>query len=175
MASVDSYNNINPVLLLAPGTITTTVTTNAVNMQGYESLTFLIQTGVGTDGTFTLSFQDSPDESTWFNIYVTTSSGTTTNGYFGGNYPVVPPLLAYTTSSYVTAVNQVVYTSSLPGPFVGTTTAWNSQVFKVGYVGYQPYVRAILTESAATDGMPFAILAEQGCPHFAPTPQTPNP
>lgn len=178
MASVDSFNNINPVTSLPPQVLNATVTCGGVNMQGYESLTFLIYTGAAgasNDGTFTLSFQDSPDNTNWFNIFVTTSAGTTVGGIFGGNYPTVPPLLAYTTSAYVTSQNTVVYTSALPGPFVGSVTSWGNRLYKVGYVGYQPYVRAIVTAAAGSTGMGMAIMAEQGCPRFAPTPITGNP
>ncbi|QWY83294.1 hypothetical protein [Rhizobium phage RHph_X2_25] len=51
MASKDSYNNIHPVIAIAPITLTdgTALVSGAIDTAGYESVTFVIQTGVLAD------------------------------------------------------------------------------------------------------------------------------
>jgi len=51
MASKDTVNNIHPVIAIAPITITdgTALVSGAIDTQGYESVTFVIGTGVLAD------------------------------------------------------------------------------------------------------------------------------
>jgi hypothetical protein len=62
MAKTDQANNIGPVLQIIPHAHTATVTpANGVNLQGYEGCTFIISTGTITDGTWTITFQESDE------------------------------------------------------------------------------------------------------------------
>lgn len=51
MASKDTFNNIHPVIAIAPITITdgTALVSGAIDTAGYESVTFIISTGVLAD------------------------------------------------------------------------------------------------------------------------------
>jgi hypothetical protein len=51
MASKDQFNNLHPVIAIAPITITdgTALVSGAIDTQGYESVTFIISTGTLAD------------------------------------------------------------------------------------------------------------------------------
>ena len=51
MASKDTFNNIHPVIAIAPITITdgTALVSGAIDTAGYESVTFVISTGILAD------------------------------------------------------------------------------------------------------------------------------
>lgn len=51
MASKDQFNNLHPVIAIAPITITdgTALVSGAIDTRGYESVTFLISTGILAD------------------------------------------------------------------------------------------------------------------------------
>jgi len=73
MTTRDQHSNIKPQLVVAPGTKSATVTSSAVDTQGYESVEFLTSIGAAGDtlsGTvlFTQKLQDSPDGSTWTDV-----------------------------------------------------------------------------------------------------------
>lgn len=60
MAKTDMANNIAPINHIPPHAQTATVTpATGVNLQGYEGCTFIISTGTITDGTWTVTFQES--------------------------------------------------------------------------------------------------------------------
>lgn len=60
MAKTDSFHNIAPKVQIAPAAYTSTQTpATGIDLQGYESATWLIYTGVITDGTWTVTFEES--------------------------------------------------------------------------------------------------------------------
>jgi hypothetical protein len=62
MAKTDLANNTAPVLQIVPHAQNATVTpATGVNLQGYEGCTFIISTGTITDGTWTITFQESDE------------------------------------------------------------------------------------------------------------------
>jgi len=62
MASKDTFNNIHPVIAIAPITITdgTALVSGAIDTAGYESVTFVIQTGTlaDADATWSVTVKD---------------------------------------------------------------------------------------------------------------------
>lgn len=68
MASRDLAHDIKPMQVVPPAAIKTTQAasnTNSVDTQGYESVTFVIETGAYTDGTFTFALYESSDNTTF--------------------------------------------------------------------------------------------------------------
>lgn len=62
MAKTDMANNVGPILHIPPAAYNATQTpANGVNIQGYEACTFIISTGVITDGTWTITFEESDE------------------------------------------------------------------------------------------------------------------
>ena len=60
MAQMDSYNNINPVLIASPGSFIASITpANGVDMEYYESMTFVLSSGTITAGTWTPLLEES--------------------------------------------------------------------------------------------------------------------
>lgn len=60
MASRDLKNRIKPSSVINPAAAkTSTTTATSVDAQGYESVTYLVQNGVVTDGTHTPSIEES--------------------------------------------------------------------------------------------------------------------
>lgn len=79
MPQRDSAHNILPVCLVKPGAYTSTqaaASATAVDTLGFESVWFGVIIGTWTDGTFTFTVQDSPDNST-FTANTTNILGTT--------------------------------------------------------------------------------------------------
>lgn len=174
MASVDSYNNIFPLTVLAPKVYTAAVNigpTGATgsNLQGYESATWVIQTGVITDGTWKLLFQSSNTGTTgtWSSLNVE-STGAIIVGATGESQQV--PVLLCQNQGATGAMAVTAASSFVPGPFVSTDGYWNDQCFRVGYVGQKQFVRMLLESSGVTTGGLFSANLELGCAHFAPTP-----
>lgn len=68
---IDLYNTVTPVHGLASGTYKTTQTTSidrTLYGGGAVRVVAVINTDAITDGTFTPTLQDSPDNSTWTNV-----------------------------------------------------------------------------------------------------------
>lgn len=68
MAQRDQAHNIKPVQMIAPAIIKTTQTassSNSFDSQGYESVTVIYNLGAYTDGTFTPTYLESDDNSTF--------------------------------------------------------------------------------------------------------------
>lgn len=65
MATVDLYNNLSAVTTLAPAARTAAATGNAVDLQGYEGALIQAIVGTITDGTHTLTVEESADATTW--------------------------------------------------------------------------------------------------------------
>lgn len=60
MAKMDLANNVAPINLVSPRSYTATVTpATGVDLFGYEGCTFIFSTGTITDGTWTVTFQES--------------------------------------------------------------------------------------------------------------------
>lgn len=67
MAKMDMYNNIAPLLQIPPLAYSATETpATGADLQGYESCTFIITTADITSGTWTVTFEESDEESANF-------------------------------------------------------------------------------------------------------------
>lgn len=135
MAKMDMYNNIAPLLQISPIEYTATETpANGADLQGYESCTFIITTGNITDGTWTVTFEESDEESANF--------------------------------TEIAAADLI---GSAPGPFTNAGSAFDEQIYKVGYIGTKRYVRCVVTMTVMGTA-DFSVIVERGNPHDAPTP-----
>ena len=65
MATVDLYNNLSAVTTLAPAARTAAATGAAADLQGYEGAMIQAVVGTITDGTHTLTVEESADGTTW--------------------------------------------------------------------------------------------------------------
>lgn len=61
----DMKNNIATARTISPAAITATASGSSVDLQGYESATFLVMAGAWTDGSHVLSAEESDDGSSW--------------------------------------------------------------------------------------------------------------
>jgi hypothetical protein len=139
MAKTDMANNIAPVIHFKFAEKTATVTpANGVDLQGYEACTFIITTGTITNGTWTVTFQESDEES--------------------ANFVTIDP----TADDYN---GQLVGT--VPGPFTNVANAYDDKIYKVGYVGSKQYVRCVVTETVMGTAE-FGASVILGDPHSAP-------
>ena len=139
MAKVDMANNIAPVVNILFAEYTATKTPAAgVDLQGYESCAFIITTGTITDGTWTVTFQESDEAAANF-----VTIDPTADGYNG----------------------QLVGT--VPGPFTNVANAFDDKIYKVGYVGPKQYVRCVVTMTVMGTSE-FGVAAILGDPHSAP-------
>lgn len=140
MAKIDIYDQSNYVLHIPPAAYSDTQTpATGVDLQGYEGCNFIINTGVITSGTWTVTFEDSDSPTTGFSSALTyTSSGT--SGVLLG---------------------------SAPGPFTSTMAAFDNKIYKVGYIGLKRYVRCVVTETSAGSAI-FQVVVERGAPRSAP-------
>jgi len=68
MANQDLKNNISVATTLAPDAYTANVTGNTVDLNGYESAAIVAVVGAITDGTHSLTVQESDDGSTWSDV-----------------------------------------------------------------------------------------------------------
>lgn len=116
----DIHHSVEAVQLFAPAAAkTATSTSSAVDLQGYEAAEVVINAGAWTDGTFTPSFLDSTDNSTFNAVAAggllgsfTVISGTGQQnacyrvGYIGGNRYLKLVLTASgtTTGAFIDAV-----------------------------------------------------------------------
>lgn len=97
MASIDSYNNMYGKLVVPPAAYVATTMSAAVDMSGYESLTFLLQFAAVTDGTWNPVLYDCD---TLGGVYaVVPTEATTVNGYFG--VIGTPPTVTNPNSNYL--------------------------------------------------------------------------
>lgn len=83
MASVDIHNSVSQVLALDPVIIATDITTNGndVDMNdinGFESLEFIMTVGLWTDGDYTLALEESDDGMAWAAVAAANVIGTAT-------------------------------------------------------------------------------------------------
>lgn len=137
MAKTDMANNIGPILHIPPAAYTSTQTPAAgVDLQGYEGCTFIISTGVITDGTWTVTFQESVTSNFAVPIAITNGDESKLIG-------------------------------DTPGPFTNVGSAFNNQIYKVGYIGNLQYVRCIVTETVMGTAV-FSASVILGDPHSAP-------
>lgn len=58
----------------------------------------------------------------------------------------------------------------IPGPL---TMGDDGQLYKIGYIGTQQYIRIRIAETVMGTAI-FAAVVERGAPHTAPTPEDPN-
>lgn len=68
MATVDMYNNLSAVTTLSPAARTASENGATVDLQGYEGALIQAIVGTITDGTHSLTVQESDDGSTWSNV-----------------------------------------------------------------------------------------------------------
>lgn len=61
----DLYNNIQELQVVDPDTPVADLDSEAVDMQGYESLVFLVSVGDTKDAGFAVALEDSPDNAVW--------------------------------------------------------------------------------------------------------------
>lgn len=142
MAKTDMANNVAPILHIPPAAYTGTQTpASGVNLQGYEGCTFIISTGVITDGTWTITFEESDSASSGFVAIQ------------AADYP--SKLILSATAG-----------GSIPGPFTNVGNAFNNKIYKVGYIGQKQYVRCVVTETAMGTAI-FQVAVVLGDPHFA--------
>jgi hypothetical protein len=66
------------VPLIGPKAITTTTNGTALDLSATDADMIVFNPGVWTDGTHTLSLQDSPDNATWTNVTTANQVGTLT-------------------------------------------------------------------------------------------------
>lgn len=66
----DLHNNVDIKVAVNPQALTADATTNGntIDRQFYEAVEFVFVTGTVTDGTFTITMQESSDNSTWSNV-----------------------------------------------------------------------------------------------------------
>jgi len=79
MATVDLYNNLNVVATLAPAARTAAGTGTAVDLQGYEGALIQAVVGTITDGTHTLTVEESADGTTWTAVAAANLQGSFAN------------------------------------------------------------------------------------------------
>lgn len=79
MATVDLYNNLSVATTLAPAARTASENGAAVDLQGYEGAMIAAIVGTITDGTHTLTVQESDDGSTWSDVAAENLQGSFTN------------------------------------------------------------------------------------------------
>ncbi|MBC7193872.1 hypothetical protein [Marinobacter sp.] len=65
MATVDLYNNLSVATTLAPAARTANANGSAVDLQGYEGALIQAIVGTITDGTHSLTVEESADGATW--------------------------------------------------------------------------------------------------------------
>lgn len=75
----DLYHNVLATQVLSPVVATTTKTSSTIDMQGYNSVSIVFAVGLSGDTLsgslyWTLSLQDSPDNSTWTAVAATNIS-----------------------------------------------------------------------------------------------------
>lgn len=139
MAKYDLANNAKPVIHFQFEEQTATVTpANGIDMQGYESIIFVITTGTITDGTWTVTFQESDE--------------------VAANFVTIDP----TADDYN---GQLI--GDAPGPFTNVDMAFDDQIYKVGYAGDKRYVRCVVTETVMGTAE-FGCNCILSNPHSAP-------
>ncbi len=80
MATVDFYNNLaNAVTTLAPAARTAGANGSTVDLQGYEGVLIQAVVGTITDGTHSLTVQESDDGTTWSNVAAANLQGSFAN------------------------------------------------------------------------------------------------
>lgn len=79
MAKIDIYDQSNYVLHIPPAAYSATqgASADGVDLLEYEGCNFIINTGVITSGTWTVTFEHSDSEDSNFTLCTYTSSGTT--------------------------------------------------------------------------------------------------
>lgn len=79
MATVDLYNNLSVVTTLAPAARTASGNGSTVDLQGYEGAMIQAVVGTITDGTHSLTVQESDDGSTWSDVAASDLQGSFAN------------------------------------------------------------------------------------------------
>jgi len=71
----ENYSDISPVQSIAAAVIKTTANGSGVDLQDYEGATVIVTTGTVTDGTHTISLEESSDNSTFTAVAATDMVG----------------------------------------------------------------------------------------------------
>lgn len=80
MATVDMYNNLaNAATTLAPAARTAAATGTTIDLQGYEGALIQAVVGTITDGTHTLTVEESADGTTWTAVAAADLTGSFAN------------------------------------------------------------------------------------------------
>lgn len=143
MATMDLSNNLKVTSLSLAAVRNADLNSTAVDMQGYESVTFLVAMGNSADTLSTtnkieLEVEESDDNSAFTDC---------------ANADIVTAVTATNTGTFLLVDDP----------------AEDSNVFKVGYIGNKRYVRVVVNFSGThTTGTPMAIVAVQGNPNYAP-------
>jgi hypothetical protein len=144
MTTRDLYNNVKVVQALAPAVINADTTSSAIDLQGYESTTILVDVGNSAD---TLSGTNK--------IELELTECDTS----GGSY------------TQVAAANlQGAVTGSNTGCFgLIDDPAEDTTVFKAGYIGSKQFLKVVVNFSGThSTGTPIGVLAVKSHAHLKP-------
>jgi len=64
----DMKHNISAVQVFAPAAVTSTANGTTVDLAGFNACTFVFDIGVGTDGGFAFSIEESDNDSDWTTV-----------------------------------------------------------------------------------------------------------
>jgi hypothetical protein len=156
----DQSNHVNPRVAIAPAasfSSNTPVVSAALNMQGYDSATLLILTGV-----------------------LTTTAATYTVSLTEGNLANLSDQTLVTSREILTGVNAIdsatptVSPHPAPGLTLASFTGANgTSCFKLGYTGNSQYIQATITPASNAAAAFIAAVWLLGTPNVFPTPNPP--